>query len=483
MDDRKKMNNCRCVVGSPGRILQLIQNKILNINHITIFVLDEADKLMESSFLSDINKINKLLCSRKQFISTSATIDDKLQKILTSYMKNPVHITPKKEIPVLLGIKQFVLELNKHENSLKEMNSKIEQLKNIFKTISFKQCLVFSNSQSRAESYSNLLKNEEWPIEVLMGSQNQIKRLEILKKFREFKCRILITTDLMSRGIDIENINLVINLDIPDTGPCYLHRIGRAGRYGSYGLAITFIYSENDMKKFQKILGNIGGNDFSVMKFPKSYQSDDLWNFNNYEKEKNKFEKIFGVEDSVGNKENEKDISILNENLMLLKISSMMVDKKKTKIDLDENFDIFDGYSGNAQDKICDENQKLNSNRSLSEIDDIFESYQYADKIIDNVKKPESPIFVNNNQIDSNDIIIEHEEESDESLDTASDVSEFGSSENVELVEIESSSDSEIMPNSFSNNSQILWKQLYNQQVQMIQNYVNFYRNLRKYPS
>lgn len=227
LSDRKKIQKTSVVVGTPGRINHLIQNEIFNISFLKLVVLDEADKLMEQGNLGkEVADIMKSF-DKSQIIATTATVTDHLEKSLKALMKNPIGITPSHEIPVLLGIKQFYAEIPDEQDNIKLLQLKIDQVKRIIAQVPYKQILMFTNMQSRTESYSNYLEKSGFKNDALNGSMDQAKRLEILEKLKKFKCRILITTDLIARGIDIENINLIINLDLPYDCCTYLHRIGR----------------------------------------------------------------------------------------------------------------------------------------------------------------------------------------------------------------------------------------------------------------
>lgn len=337
-EDRKKMNGCKSIVGTPGRIQHLLKSKILNINDLKLVVLDEADQMI-SSFSTDVKNILAELTSRNQIIASSATFDParNLDKKLAEYMKNPIGVTPKKEAPILLGVKQFLVEIPQQDNSLKDMTRKIEEMIKIFTKNPFKQCLAFSNSQSRAESYCNYLNKDGWPSEVITGAQDQPTRIKVLNKLKEFKCRILLSTDLMARGIDADNVNLVINLDIPQDPSLYLHRIGRAGRFGSHGIAVTFVSSEKDLFNLRKILGEIGGETMGVMRLPQNY---DFWNFNDRQTEKGICTEVFGsVDCKIGFKEKIQTVKDSkngitmeneeNENSTMLEISKLLVDSEE----------------------------------------------------------------------------------------------------------------------------------------------------------
>jgi ATP-dependent RNA helicase DDX20 len=336
-NDRKKIQAAKVVVGTPGRILHLIQNEIFNINNLKALVLDEADKLLESGQMAkDVTALLKLMPKKIQIIATTATVTSHLEKIMKKVMKNPIGITPKHEIPVLLGIKQFVKVLPREADNILLMNSKIAELQKIFTRITFKQCLLFTDSQSKTESYGNYLNKQGWKNEVINGAQDQSQRLKVLEKLIKFKCRILITTDLLARGIDIENINLIINLDLPYDCFTYLHRIGRAGRFGSHGIAITFVNGEEELDKFQTLLGDVGGSSLKALKYPDESTSYDFWNFEQNDAN------LLDTVSSVSRNGFEDEIlvdELAKENVELLEITRRLIDDKSKvmkKFDLNE---------------------------------------------------------------------------------------------------------------------------------------------------
>ncbi|XP_012276173.1 probable ATP-dependent RNA helicase DDX20 [Orussus abietinus] len=275
-EDIKKVKGCHIAVGSPGRIKYLIDKGFLKVDSIRLFVLDEADKLMEASFQKDINFIFSKLPPNKQVISSSATYPGDLETFLKSYMRCPVLSSPDSDGPILIGLKQLVTIVPYHPNAMKQVQIKVEELVKIFSKVPFKQCLVFTNYQARAQSVCNKICSMGFAAVYIAGSQDMHKRLEVMGKLKNFKCRILLSTDLTARGIDAENVNLVINLDIPVDGATYLHRIGRAGRYGSHGISISIV-SENEVTNFKKLMVSVRGSQFSIFKLPKDYPRD-LWN-------------------------------------------------------------------------------------------------------------------------------------------------------------------------------------------------------------
>ncbi|KAF7992852.1 hypothetical protein HCN44_005196 [Aphidius gifuensis] len=303
-NDKNTVNNCHIAVGAPGRVKHLIEKNILNTEKIRLFVLDEADKLMDTSFQKDVNFIFSKLPENKQVISSSATYPGNLETFLKLYMRSPVLSTPDSDGPILLGLRQFVVIVKNHPNAMKQIQIKVDELIKILKGIPFKQSLVFSNYQSRAQSVCNRV-NKINGLESIyfIGNQDMKKRFEAMEKLKNYKCRIMFTTDLTSRGIDAENVNLVINLDVPGDGATYLHRIGRAGRYGSHGISITII-SESEIDSFRNLMVSIGGPSFSLMITPNKY-SESIW-----KNDLSTFNKFYAVENGELEEQEENQVEV-----------------------------------------------------------------------------------------------------------------------------------------------------------------------------
>ncbi|VEN58857.1 unnamed protein product, partial [Callosobruchus maculatus] len=266
-EDKEKCNNCHIVVGTPGRIKHLINEGTLKSEYLSLFVLDEADKLMEDSFLSDINEIYNALPAKKQIVTTSATYPNSLEKHLSEYMVSPTFVTAELETPLLLGLKQFVSVVDKPGDMGVQIREKTDELRRILSTVTYTQCLVFFNYQGLAESVTNVLNRCGWQAVCIHAGRSQPERLAAMEKFKAFKFRVLTSTDLTARGIDAANVDLVINFDIPSDAMTYLHRMGRAGRYGSTGACIN-ITLERELTDLQKILGCIGGSGITIQKLP-----------------------------------------------------------------------------------------------------------------------------------------------------------------------------------------------------------------------
>ncbi|XP_059150447.1 uncharacterized protein LOC131937218 [Physella acuta] len=248
LQDKILAKNCHIAVGTPGRIKQLIEIDAIKTNSIRLFILDEADKLLEGDFQEPINWIYSSLPENKQILALSATYPEYLARQLTSYMRNPTFVRLNVTDPALLGIKQYHVVVPNHPMPNIVFNSKTEVVVKILSTVSFQQCLIFSNLQTRAQNLQSELQSRNWPTACIAGCLDQKERNFAMEQLKTYKCRILISTDLTSRGIDADKVNLVINLDVPTDAETYLHRIGRAGRFGSFGAAVTIVTSEGQDK-------------------------------------------------------------------------------------------------------------------------------------------------------------------------------------------------------------------------------------------
>ncbi|NXE74156.1 DDX20 helicase, partial [Cochlearius cochlearius] len=252
--DKVRLKKCHIAVGSPGRIKQLIELDYLNTASIRLFILDEADKLLEEgSFQEQINWIYSSLPANKQMLAVSATYPESLANALTRYMREPTFVRLNPTDPGLIGLKQYYKIVNSHPLPHKTFEEKTQHLQELFSKIPFNQALVFSNLHSRAQHLAEILTSRGFPAECISGNMNQNQRLDAMAKLKQFHCRVLISTDLTSRGIDAEKVNLVINLDVPVDWETYMHRIGRAGRFGTLGLSVTYCCRGEEENMMMKI--------------------------------------------------------------------------------------------------------------------------------------------------------------------------------------------------------------------------------------
>uniref|UniRef100_A0AAR2LK60 RNA helicase n=1 Tax=Pygocentrus nattereri TaxID=42514 RepID=A0AAR2LK60_PYGNA len=252
--DKLHLKKCHIAIGSPGRIKQLIEMGLLLTTSIRLFVLDEADKLLEEgSFQDQINWIFSSLPVNKQMLALSATYPESLAQHLCRYMREPTFVRLNPTDPGLIGLKQYYKLVHSHALPHKVFEEKVQNLLELFSKIPFNQALVFSNLHTRAQHLADVLSSKGLPSVCISGSLSQEQRLEAMSKLKQYQCRVLISTDLTSRGIDAEKVNLVINLDVPQDWETYMHRIGRAGRFGTLGIAVTYCCHGEEENKMMAI--------------------------------------------------------------------------------------------------------------------------------------------------------------------------------------------------------------------------------------
>uniref|UniRef100_A0A8C7G3E5 RNA helicase n=1 Tax=Oncorhynchus kisutch TaxID=8019 RepID=A0A8C7G3E5_ONCKI len=252
--DKISLKKCHIAVGSPGRIKQLIELGLLVTASIRLFVLDEADKLLEEgSFQDQINWIFSSLPVNKQMLALSATYPESLAQHLAHYMREPTFVRLNPSDPGLIGLKQYYKLVRSHAMPHKVFEEKVLLLLELFSKVPFNQALVFSNLHTRAQHLADILSSKGLPAVCISGSLSQDQRMEAMSKLKQYQCRVLISTDLTSRGIDAEKVNLVINLDVPQDWETYMHRIGRAGRFGTHGLAVTYCCHGEEENKMMAI--------------------------------------------------------------------------------------------------------------------------------------------------------------------------------------------------------------------------------------
>ncbi|KAH8740593.1 helicase [Cryptosporidium ryanae] len=228
------------LIGTPGRIIALIRQKKLNTDNVAHFVLDECDKCLESlDMRKDVQEIFTSTPRKKQVMMFSATMTKEIRDVCRKFMQNPVEIFVDDETKLTLhGLLQYYVKLGESEKNRK-LNDLLDQLE-------FNQVIIFVKSVSRAQALHKLLTECSFPSICIHAALSQQERISRYQQFKNFEKRIMVATDLFGRGIDIERVNIVINYDMPENTDSYLHRVGRAGRFGTKGLAITMVSSQAD---------------------------------------------------------------------------------------------------------------------------------------------------------------------------------------------------------------------------------------------
>ncbi|MBT4401217.1 MAG: DEAD/DEAH box helicase [Bacteroidetes bacterium] len=241
----------RILVATPGRLLELIESNAVHISEIKTLILDEADKMLNMGFKMQIERIFELLPPERQNLLFSATLSDDAGKISTILLKNP-HV-------IKLGTKEYDIELIKQSAYMVSEDKKGPLLRYLINHNNLQQVLVFTSSIFKAESVVNKLVKNGIDAEAIHGKRSQHARTEVLRQFKNGKLRVMVTTDLLARGIDIEFLPHVINYELPRSPKDYINRIGRTGRAESPGEAISIITPEElpHFKVIQKKMGKV----------------------------------------------------------------------------------------------------------------------------------------------------------------------------------------------------------------------------------
>jgi translation initiation factor 4A len=237
------------VVGTPGRVFDMINNrKALSVDDLKMFVLDEADEMLSLGFQEQIKQVFTCLPSEGvQVVLLSATIPAGVLEVTESFMNDPVRILVKKEQLTLEGIKQFFVYVQ-HDDY------KLDVLCDLYETLTITQAVIFANKRRTVQDLFTAMNKRDFTVSAMHGVMEQHDRDIVMREFRSGSSRVLITTDLLARGIDVHHVSLVINFDLPINRENYIHRIGRGGRFGRKGVAINFVTDNdiNDMKELAR---------------------------------------------------------------------------------------------------------------------------------------------------------------------------------------------------------------------------------------
>jgi len=238
-------NGVNVVVGTPGRVYDMLSRRVLRPDHIKALVLDEADEMLSRGFKDQIYDIFQALPSSIQVGLFSATMPPDALDLTRKFMREPIRILVKKEQLTLEGIKQYYVNVEKEE-------WKLDTLCDLYDTLNITQCVIFCNSRRKVDWLTDKLRSRDFTVSSTHGDLTSQEREVILSQFRTGSSRILITTDLLARGIDVQQVSLVINYDLPRNLENYLHRIGRSGRFGRKGVAINFV-TKDDVRLLREI--------------------------------------------------------------------------------------------------------------------------------------------------------------------------------------------------------------------------------------
>ncbi|KAI9632635.1 P-loop containing nucleoside triphosphate hydrolase protein [Dioszegia hungarica] len=237
-DIRKLEAGQQVVSGTPGRVFDMIRRRNLRTKEIKMLILDEADELLNKGFKDQIYDIYRYLPPATQVVVVSATLPHDVLEMTTKFMTDPIRILVKRDELTLEGIKQFFVAVEKED-------WKFDTLCDLYDTLTITQAVIFCNTRRKVDWLTEKMREANFTVSSLHGEHQQKERDFIMTEFRGGKSRVLITTDIWSRGIDVQQVSLVINYDLPINREAYLHRIGRSGRFGRKGVAINFVTVED----------------------------------------------------------------------------------------------------------------------------------------------------------------------------------------------------------------------------------------------
>jgi len=247
--DREVLRNNppHVVVGTPGRMLALIRARELSLKNVKHFVLDECDKMLEQlDMRRDVQDIFRNTPHEKQVMMFSATLSKEIRPVCKKFMQDPMEVYVDDDTKLTLhGLRQHFCKLKEQEKNRK--------LFDLLDALEFNQVVIFVKSVQRCIALNQLLKEQNFPSIDIHRGMNQKERLERYSQFKNFQRRILVATNLFGRGIDIERVNIVFNYDMPEDSDTYLHRVARAGRFGTKGLAVSFVSVDDDEKVLDSV--------------------------------------------------------------------------------------------------------------------------------------------------------------------------------------------------------------------------------------
>ena len=232
------------VVGTPGRLLDLIERNALNIKHVRTLVLDEADEMLNMGFIEDVEKILAETPSERQTALFSATMPPRIRSLATRFMRDPQHINIRRETLTLASTEQRYYLV--HESD------KTNALTRLFEVEPIRSALIFARTRAETATLANELVVRGIPAEAIHGDLDQNAREAVLSRFRSNQLKVLVATDVAARGLDIEDISHVFNYHLPDDAEVYVHRIGRTGRAGRTGVAITLL-SPREKRRLREV--------------------------------------------------------------------------------------------------------------------------------------------------------------------------------------------------------------------------------------
>ncbi|KAL7111972.1 hypothetical protein ACP275_05G123200 [Erythranthe tilingii] len=244
-DIRKLEHGVHVVSGTPGRVCDMIKRRTLRTKSIKLLILDESDEMLSRGFKDQIYDIYRYLPAELQVVLISATLPNEILEITSKFMTDPVRILVKRDELALEGIKQFFVAVEREE-------WKLDTLCDLYDKLIITQAVIFCNTKDKVDWLARQMRENNFTVSSIHGDMPQRERDAIMGEFRSGQTRVLITTDVWARGLDVQQVSLVINYDLPNNRELYIHRIGRSGRFGRKGVAINFV-NNDDVKILRDI--------------------------------------------------------------------------------------------------------------------------------------------------------------------------------------------------------------------------------------
>jgi translation initiation factor 4A len=233
------------ICGCPGRVFDMMRRDKISSKKIKLIILDEADEMLSAGFKDQVYNIFQYLNSDVQVVLVSATLPDSINAIIDKIMRDPIRISVKREMLTLEGISQYYIAVD-------DDRQKYSTLKEVFTHLAVSQCIIYCNSVKRVQDLYEAMKEDDFPVCRIHSGMDKIEREVSFQDFRNGKSRVLISSNVTARGIDIQQVSIVVNFDLPKCVNTYLHRIGRSGRWGRKGVGINFI-TRRDIGKMKEI--------------------------------------------------------------------------------------------------------------------------------------------------------------------------------------------------------------------------------------
>ncbi len=257
-----KNNTPQVVVGCPGRIHDMLRRRHINSQHIKLLIIDEADEMLSSGFKEQVYFVFQCLKSDIQVGLFSATLPEDLIALTNKFMRDPVRILVKSEQLTLEGIRQYYIGLDTD-------GEKYETLCDLYTSLSMAQCIIYCNSVRRVSDLYQAMNEDNFPVCCIHSGMDKEERCKNYDDFRNGKYKVLISSNVTARGIDIQAVSTVVNFDMPKDIHTYLHRIGRSGRWGRKGVAVNFV-TRRDFRKMREIERYY---DTQILELPESFTS------------------------------------------------------------------------------------------------------------------------------------------------------------------------------------------------------------------